>query len=85
MKVAAPAASVVATALVSVPPGPEATEAVMALPAVGTALPKPSRSWTTGAGTKALPLATVAGGCVVMESCEAGPTDSTMFPLTTGV
>src|SRR5438128_12701497 len=74
LNVAAPLASVVAVALLSVAPaGPEAITAVTGTPAPPTGFPAASRTWITGCGVNAAPLAAVAGGWVVIVSCAAAP------------
>src|SRR5437667_11557552 len=70
LNVAAPLATVVAVALLNVAPaGPEAITAVTGTPAPPAGLPAPSRTWSTGCGVNAAPLAAVAGGWVVIVSC----------------
>src|ERR1043165_464400 len=84
VKLAAPEAPVVA---VRVPPrvapeGPEASAAVTTMPDWATGFPDASRSWSTGCGANATPLVELAGGCVVMVSCDAAPAPIVM-PLET--
>src|SRR5947208_2485153 len=72
LNVAAPLATVVAVALLSVAPaGPEAITAVTGTPAPPAGLPAPSRTWSTGCGVNAAPLAAVAGGWVVIVRSDA--------------
>src|SRR2546430_260236 len=74
LNVAAPLPTVVAVACLSVAPaGPEAITAVTGTPAPPAGLPAPSRTWSTGCGVNAAPLAAVAGGWVVIVSCAAAP------------
>src|SRR5437867_8569703 len=70
--VAAPPASVVAVAFVTVAPaGPEAITAVTGTPAPPAGLPAPSRTWSTGCGLNGAPLVAVAEGSVVIVDREA--------------
>src|SRR5437667_7372592 len=86
LNVAAPLASVVAVALLSVAPaGPEAITAVTGTPAPPAGLPAPSRTWSTGCGVNAAPLVAVAGGWVVIVSCVAVPAPSVIVPEVAGV
>src|SRR5256884_519972 len=74
LNVAAPLASVVAVALLSVAPaGPEAITAVTGTPAPPAGLPAPSPTWSTGCGGNAAPPAAVARGRGVIVSCAAAP------------
>src|SRR2546429_170874 len=77
LNVAAPLPSVVAVALLNVAPaGPEAITAVTGTPAPPAGLPAPSRTWSTGCGVNAAPLAAVGGGWVVIVSWVAVPAPS---------
>src|SRR5438093_7814660 len=81
LNVAAPLASVVAVALLSVAlAGPEAITAVTDTPAPLAGLPAPSRTWSTGCGLNGAPLAAVADGWVVIVSWAAGPALSVIVP-----
>src|SRR5438034_770664 len=74
LNVAAPLASVVAVALLSVAPaGPEAITAVTGTPAPPAGLPAASRTWSTGCCPKAAPLVAVGEGSAVIVSCVAAP------------
>src|SRR2546426_12013500 len=74
LNVAAPLPTVVAVAFVSVAPaGPEAITAVTGTPAPPAGLPAPSRTWSTGCGVNAAPLAAVGEGSVVIVSVAAAP------------
>src|SRR5947209_18685725 len=74
LNVAAPLPTVVAVAFVSVAPaGPEAITAVTGTPAPPAGLPAPSRTWSTGCGVSAAPLAAVGEGSVVIVSVAAAP------------
>src|SRR3989442_697035 len=74
LNVAAPLASVVAVALLSVAPaGPEAITAVTGTPAPPAGLPAPSRTWSTGCWVTAAPPAAVGEGWVVIVSAPAAP------------
>src|SRR2546428_3854866 len=74
LNVAAPLPTVVAVAFVSVAPaGPVAITAVTGTPAPPAGVPPPSRTWSTGCGGNAAPLAAVAGGWVVIVSWGAAP------------
>src|SRR2546426_3079045 len=74
LNVAAPLASVIAVALLSVAPaGPEAITAVTGTPAPPAGLPAPSRTWSTGCGPNAAPLVAVGEGWVVVWSSVAVP------------
>src|SRR5256712_11650226 len=55
------------------PAGPEAITADTCTPAPPAGLPAPSRTWSTGCGVNAAPLAAVAGGWVVIVSWVAAP------------
>src|SRR5437867_406386 len=86
LNVAAPLASVVAVALLSVAPaGPDAITAVTTRSAPPAGLPAPSRTWSTGCGLNAAPLVAVAEGSVVIVSCVAVPAPSVMVPEVAGV
>src|SRR2546430_3180822 len=77
LTVAAPLATVVAVALLSVAPaGPDAITAVTGTPAPPAGLPAPSRTWSTGCGVNAAPLAAVGGGSVVIVNWVAAPAPS---------
>src|SRR6266568_5040768 len=79
LNVAAPLATVVAVALLSVAPaGPEAITAVTGTPAPPAGLPAPSRTWSTGCGLTAAPLVAVGEGWVVIVSWVAVPAPSVM-------
>src|SRR5437773_7774024 len=74
LNVAAPLATVVAVALLSVAPaGPEAITAVTGTPAPPAGLPAASRTWSTGCCPKAAPLVAVGEGSAVIVSCVAVP------------
>src|SRR5205809_663503 len=86
LNVAAPLASVVAVALLSVAPaGPEAITAVTARSAPPAGLPAPSRTWSTGCGLNGAPLPAVGDGWVVIVSCVAVPAPSVIVPEVAGV
>src|SRR2546425_409764 len=77
MNVAAPLASVCDVAFVSgAPAGPGAIPAATGAPAPPAGLPAPSRTWSTGCGLNAAPLAAVAGGWVVIVNWVAVPAPS---------
>src|SRR5437899_418183 len=83
LNVAAPLPTVVAVAFVSVAPaGPEAITAVTGTPAPPAGLPAPSRTWSTGCGVNAAPLAAVGEGSVVIVSVAAAPAAS-VYPVPT--
>src|SRR5438552_18407174 len=74
LDLAAPLATVVAVALLSVAPaGPEAITAVTGTPAPPAGLPAPSRTWSTGCWLNGAPLVAVGDGSVVIVSCAAAP------------
>src|SRR5256886_13442276 len=86
LNVAAPLPTVVAVAFVSVAPaGPEAITAVTGTPAPPAGLPAPSRTWSTGCGLNAAPLAAVAGGWVVIVNWVAVPAAGVIVPEVAGV
>src|SRR5438093_220660 len=86
LNVAAPLASVVAVALLSVAPaGPEAITAVTTRSAPPAGLPAPSRTWSTGCGLNGAPLPAVGDGWVVIVSCVAVPAPSVIVPEVAGV
>src|SRR2546426_445536 len=86
LNVAAPLATVVAVALLNVAPaGPEAITAVTGTPAPPAGLSAPSRTWSTGCGLNAAPLAAVAGGSVVIVNWVAVPAPSVTVPEVAGV
>src|SRR5438034_1095291 len=73
LNVAAPLASVVAVALLSVAPaGPDAITAVTTRSAPPAGLPAPSRTWSTGCGLSGAPLVAVGDGSVVIVSWVVG-------------
>src|SRR5438046_6452244 len=77
LNVAAPLATVVAVALLSVAPaGPEAITAVTGTPAPPAGLPAPSRTWSTGCGVNGAPLVAVGDGGVVIVSWVGVPAPS---------
>src|SRR5438552_9699541 len=77
LDLAAPLATVVAVALLSVAPaGPEAITAVTGTPAPPAGLPAPSRTWSTGCGLNGAPLVAVGEGWVVIVSWVAVPAPS---------
>src|SRR5438876_6552593 len=83
LNVAAPLATVVAVALLSVAPaGPEAITAVTGTPAPPAGLPAASRTWSTGCGVNAAPLVAVADGGVVIVSCAAAPAVAVALKVT---
>ncbi len=73
MKVATPAALVVAVVVPPTAPAPDPIVAEMTTPPCATGLPTASRSWRTGWGAKATPLFADAGNAVVNESLFAAP------------
>src|SRR5437867_3008914 len=84
--VAAPPASVVAVAFVTVAPaGPEAITAVTDTPAPPAGLPAPSRTWSTGCGLNAAPLVAVAGASEHTAGRDAPHAPSGSLPQVTGV
>src|SRR5437867_2124214 len=84
--VAAPPASVVAVAFVSVAPaGPEAITAVTGTPAPPAGLPAPSRTWITGCGLNGAPLVRADERRVGKVSWVAVPAPSVNVPEVTGV
>src|SRR5437667_23941 len=86
LNVAAPLATVVAVAFLSVAPaGPEAITAVTGTPAPPAGLPAPSRTWSTGCGVNGGPLvaAGVASGALVPWAAVHAP--SVMVPDVAGV
>src|SRR5437773_1886065 len=86
LNVAAPLASVVAVALLSVAPaGPDAITAVTTRSAPPAGLPAPSRTWSTGCGLNGAPLPAVGDGWVVIVSCVAVPAPSVIGPEVAGV
>src|SRR5437667_5740814 len=86
LNVAAPLASVVAVALLSVAPaGPDAITAVTGTPAPPAGLPAPSRTWSTGCGVNAAPLAAVGEGSVGIVGWVAAPAPSVMVADVAGV
>src|SRR5437667_12638888 len=86
LNVAAPLASVVAVALLSVAPaGPEAITAVTGTPAPPAGLPAPSRTWSTGCGVNAAPLVAVGEGWVVIVSWVAVPAVGVVEEVVGGV
>src|SRR5437667_8021916 len=86
LNVAAPLATVVAVALLSVaPPGPDAITAVTGTPAPPAGLPAPSRTWSAGCGLNAAPLAGVAGGWMVIVNWVAVPAPSVIVLEVAGV
>src|SRR5438552_19210401 len=86
LNVAAPFATVVAVALLSVAPaGPEAITAVTGTPAPPAGLPAPSRTWSTGCGLSGAPLVAVGEGSVVIVSWVAVPAPSVMVHDVAGV
>src|SRR5437773_3472105 len=81
LNVAAPLATVVAVAFVSVAPaGPEAITAVTGTPAPPAGLPAPSRTWSTGCCPKAAPLVAAGEGSAVIVGREAVPAPSVHVP-----
>src|SRR5947209_17871547 len=85
LNVAAPLASVVAVALLSVAPaGPEAITADTCTPAPPAGLPAPSRTWSTGCWLNGAPLAAVADGSVVIVSWVAVPAPSVSVSVIAG-
>src|SRR5439155_657204 len=81
LNVAAPLASVVAVALLSVAPaGPEAITAVTGPPARPGGVQAQSRTWSTGRGLNGAPLPAVGDGRVVIGSRVAGPPPSVIVP-----
>src|SRR5947208_12845733 len=83
VNVAAPLATVVAVAFVSVAPlGPDAITAVTVSPAPPAGLPAASRTWITGCWLNAVPLAAVADGGVVIVSCAAAPAVAVALKVT---
>src|SRR5438128_414415 len=85
LNVAAPLASVVAVALLSVAPaGPDAITAVTGTPAPPAGLPAPSRTWSTGCWLNGAPLAAVADGSVVIVSWVAVPAPRVIVPDVAG-
>src|SRR5947209_19753795 len=86
LNVAAPLASVVAVALLSVAPaGPEAITADTCTPAPPAGLPAPSRTWSTGCWLNGAPLAAVAGGWDRKSGGEGVPAPSGSRPVVTAV
>src|SRR5436309_15015889 len=85
VNVAAPLASVVAVALLSVAPaGPDAITAVTTRSAPPAGLPAPSRTWSTGCGLNGAPLVAVGDGSVVIVSWVAVPAPSVVGPEVAG-
>src|SRR5438552_1107569 len=83
LNVAAPLATVVAVALLSVAPaGPVAITAVTISPAPPAGLPAASRTWSTGGGVNAAPLVAVGEGWVVIVSCAAAPAVAVALKVT---
>src|SRR5207247_4729816 len=81
LNVAAPLATVVAVALLSVAPaGPDAITAVTGTPAPPTALPAASRTWSTGCRSNGAPLVAVGDGSVVIVSWVAVSALSVIVP-----
>src|SRR5438094_534132 len=81
LNVAAPLASVVAVALLSVAPaGPDAITAVPTRSAPPAGLPAPSRTGTTGCGVNAAPLVDAAERSVALASWAAAPALSVIVP-----
>src|SRR5256885_772587 len=86
LDVGGPRATEEAVALLNVAPaGPEAITAVTGTPAPPAGLPAPSRTWSTGCGLNAAPLAAVAGGWVVIVNWVAVPAPSVTVPEVAGV
>src|SRR5439155_6416950 len=86
LNVAAPLASVVAVALLSVAPaGPVAITAVTISPAPPAGLPAASRTWSTGCCANAAPLDAVTDGGVVIVSWVVVPAPSVIVPDVTAV
>src|SRR5207249_11201045 len=86
VNVAAPLASVVAVALLSVAPaGPDAITAVTTRSAPPAGLPAPSRTWSTGCGLNGAPLVAVGEGGVVIVSWAAVPAAAVPGPEGRGV
>src|SRR5439155_1753676 len=81
LNVAAPLASVVAVALLSVAPaGPEAITAVTARSAPPAGLPAPSRTWSTGCGLNGVPLPAVGDCPARLATGLAAPAPSVIGP-----
>src|SRR5438034_11609638 len=86
LNVAAPLATVVAVALLTVAPaGPEAITAVTGTPAPPAGLPAPSRTWSTGCGVNAAPLRSEERRGGVVGSWGAVPAPSVMVEEVAGV
>jgi hypothetical protein len=79
VKVATPD-PLVATVVVPVRDAPPPIATLTLTPAWLTAFPETSCSWTAGAVASALPLATVADGCVAITSRVAAPAPSRIGP-----